>query len=99
MNAPRRAPGPQLDDAAIVHADAHVVVVNKPAGISTIPYDEDERGTLDELVRAWLSKRAAKGTRGARPSLGVVHRIDKETSGLLVFTRTWLAKEGLARQF
>jgi 23S rRNA pseudouridine1911/1915/1917 synthase len=98
MNAPRRAAGPRLEDDAIVHADTHVVVVNKPAGISTIPYEE-ERGTLDELVRAWLSKRAPQGERGGRPSLGVVHRLDKETSGLLVFTRTWLAKKSLGQQF
>jgi 23S rRNA pseudouridine1911/1915/1917 synthase len=101
MNAPRRASEarPHLGDDAIVHVDAHVVVVNKPAGISTIPYEETDRGTLDELVRAWLSKRAPRGDRGARPNLGVVHRLDKETSGLLVFTRTWLAKKSLAQQF
>ena len=33
--------------------------------------------------------------RGQRPTLGVVHRLDKETSGLVVFTRTWLAKQAL----
>jgi 23S rRNA pseudouridine1911/1915/1917 synthase len=100
MNAPRRAAGPRLEDEAVAHVDAHVVVVNKPAGISTIPYDESEKGTLDELVRTWLSRRGApRGDRGARPNLGVVHRLDKETSGLLVFTRTWLAKKSLAQQF
>ena len=113
MNAPRRAKGVVLDDAAIVHVDAHVIVVNKPAGVSTIPYERatalraaggtrvapGNRETLDELVRAWLSKRAKKGERDTRPSLGVVHRLDKETSGVLVFTRSWLAKQSLAQQF
>jgi 23S rRNA pseudouridine1911/1915/1917 synthase len=40
-----------------------------------------------------------KGGSRARPALGVVHRIDKETSGLVVFTRTWLAKKSLSSQF
>jgi 23S rRNA pseudouridine1911/1915/1917 synthase len=95
MSAPRPRPG-ALDPDRIVHVDAHVVVVSKPAGMSTIPYDEDEKGTLDERVRALLS-RTSKGK--GRPALGVVHRIDKETSGLVVFTRTWLAKQKLAAQF
>lgn len=79
----------------IVHLDSQVVVVNKPAGMSTIPYEE-ERGTLDEWTRKELQKRTQEK---GRPSLGIVHRIDKETSGLLVFTRTWLAKESLSSQF
>ncbi|MGO8992195.1 MAG: RluA family pseudouridine synthase [Polyangiaceae bacterium] len=105
MNAPRRSKEggrsgpPELDDAAIVYVDTHVVVVNKPAGVSTIPFDEKEKGTLDELVRNWLSKRTRRGERGTRPSLGIVHRLDKETSGVIVFTRTWLAKQSLTQQF
>jgi len=95
-NARRPRPDTDLPEGAILHVDAHVVVVRKPAGISTIPFDEKETGTLDERVRAYLSRR--KGERG-RPSLGVVHRIDKETSGLVVFTRSWLAKESLTQQF
>ncbi len=79
----------------VVHLDSQVVVLNKPAGMSTIPY-EDERGTLDEWTRKELQRRTKEK---GRPSLGVVHRIDKETSGLLVFTRTWLAKESLSSQF
>jgi 23S rRNA pseudouridine1911/1915/1917 synthase len=71
--------------------------VNKPAGVSTIPYEEGERGTLDEWVRAWLARQAS--TKGSRPPLGVVHRLDKETSGLIVFTRSWLAKKSLTSQF
>lgn len=87
-----------LANDAIVYVDAQVVVVSKPAGISTVPYDEREADTLDARVRAWLQKRRL-APRGGRPSLGVVHRLDKETSGLVVFTRTWLAKQALAAQF
>jgi 23S rRNA pseudouridine1911/1915/1917 synthase len=107
MNAPRapkagRGRGTELTDDAIVHLDTHVVVVNKPAGVSTVPFDEKDKGTLDELVRNWLSKRTKRtktSDRSVRPSLGVVHRLDKETSGVMVFTRTWLAKQSLTQQF
>jgi 23S rRNA pseudouridine1911/1915/1917 synthase len=96
--AARRLPAERgLDPERIVYADAHVVVVDKPPGVSTVPYEEGERGTLDELVRRVLGARG--GTRGVAPSLGVVHRLDKETSGLVVFTRSWLAKQSLASQF
>jgi 23S rRNA pseudouridine1911/1915/1917 synthase len=103
MNAPKPRGGGggalELADDAIVYVDTHVVVVNKPAGVSTVPFEEGDTGTLDEMVRAWLSRRAKRGERGTRPSVGVVHRLDKETSGVLVFTRTWLAKQSLAQQF
>jgi 23S rRNA pseudouridine1911/1915/1917 synthase len=98
MNAPRPRV-PALLDGAIVHVDAHVVVVDKPAGVSTVPYDEEETGTLDERVRDWLSNEGRRARGGGRPPLGVVHRLDKDTSGLMVFTRTWLAKESLTQQF
>jgi len=99
MTAPRRAKDDDLPASALVYVDPHVVVVNKPPGMSTIPYDEEERGTLDERVRAALQARTKGGSRGTRPSLGIVHRLDKETSGLIVFTRTWLAKQSLTQQF
>lgn len=92
LNPTAKKPRPETDlpPKALVHTDAHVVVVEKPSGISTVPYDESEVGTLDVRVKAAL---------GGTVNLGVVHRIDKETSGLVVFTRTWLAKQKLASQF
>lgn len=103
-----------LPEGAIVHVDPHVVVVDKPAGISTVPFDPEGMGasiakraaafevaTLDERVRAALARREkVQGARGSvPPSLGVVHRLDKETSGLLVFSRTWAAKKSLMTEF
>lgn len=93
QNAPRATRTPSLPRSAILHLDAQVVVVAKPAGISTVPYDENERGTLDELVMETISER------GRRAPLGIVHRIDKETSGVVVFTRTLSAKHHLKNQF
>jgi len=94
--ARRTRPG-DLTDEQVVYVDQHVVVVVKPAGVSTVPYDETDADTLDARVRGWLAGR--RGARGGRPSLGIVHRLDKQTSGLVVFTRTWLAKSVLALQF
>jgi 23S rRNA pseudouridine1911/1915/1917 synthase len=82
----------------VVHADAHVVVVSKPAGVSTVPYDDADVDTLEARVRSWLESKAGPRGRG-RPALGIVHRLDKETSGLVVFTRSWLAKQSLSSQF
>ena len=88
----------ELAEGDVVYADTQVVVVVKPPGLSTIPYDGTETDTLDARVRAWLERKRLV-PRGQRPTLGIVHRLDKETSGLVVFTRTWLAKQALASQF
>ncbi len=99
LAAPHPSKTEQKDLVQIVHVDGAVVVVEKPAGISTIPYGdespEEQRRTLDALVRAALTKRF--GERG-RPPLGVVQRLDKDTSGLLVFARSVAAKRHLAQQ-
>jgi 23S rRNA pseudouridine1911/1915/1917 synthase len=96
--AARRPRAAELPSEAIVFADAQVIVVAKPAGLSTIPYDDTETDTLDLRVRGWMGARGL-APRGSRPTLGIVHRLDKETTGLLVFTRTWLAKQSLSAQF
>jgi 23S rRNA pseudouridine1911/1915/1917 synthase len=94
MSAPRPAGGAVPRDA-LVHVDPHVVVVRKPAGIATVPY-EDERDTLDRVVQSLLRKTARPGASIA--PLGVVQRLDKDTSGLLVFARTTTAKRHLQQQ-
>ncbi|MDB4944754.1 MAG: Ribosomal large subunit pseudouridine synthase [Labilithrix sp.] len=100
-----------LPPGALVHVDPHIVVVDKPSGISTVPYDPEGMGasiakrsgpgedaTLDERVRVALGRRE-KSRGGPPPNLGVVHRLDKETSGLLVFTRSFSAKKALLAEF
>ena len=81
----------------IVFEDDHLLVVNKPAGMVVHP----AAGNFDEtLVNALLHHCAGRlsGIGGvARP--GIVHRIDKDTSGLLVVAKTDVAHEGLAAQF
>jgi 23S rRNA pseudouridine1911/1915/1917 synthase len=94
LNA-RRPSSEGLPASTIVYADSQVVVVEKPSGISSVPFEPNERGTLDELVLRLLVERD-----GARKTpLGIVHRLDKETSGLLVFARTLTAKRALKNQF
>lgn len=93
--APRLRKG-VLDEAALVHVDADVVVVNKPAGIMTVPFEPTDRDTLIDLTRAALRR---KGPRGVSPELGIVHRIDIDTTGLVMFTRNLAAKRHLAQQF
>ncbi|MCW2383170.1 MULTISPECIES: RluA family pseudouridine synthase [unclassified Sphingobium] len=88
---------PQAIDLVIAHEDAHLIVVDKPAGMVVHPAAGNPDGTL---VNALLHHCAGQlsGIGGvARP--GIVHRIDKDTSGLLVVAKTDQAHEGLARQF
>jgi 23S rRNA pseudouridine1911/1915/1917 synthase len=88
---------PQNIPLNIVFEDEHLLVVDKPAGLVVHPAAGNLDGTL---VNALLHHCALKlsGIGGvARP--GIVHRIDKDTSGLLVVAKTDVAHEGLARQF
>ena len=88
---------PQNIPLKIVFEDEHLLVVDKPAGLVVHPAAGNFDGTL---VNALLHHCAGKlsGIGGvARP--GIVHRIDKDTSGLLVVAKTDVAHEGLARQF
>ncbi|HEX3424232.1 MAG TPA: RluA family pseudouridine synthase [Sphingomicrobium sp.] len=88
---------PQDIPLAIVFEDEHLLVVDKPAGLVVHPAAGNLDGTL---VNALLHHCAGSlsGIGGvARP--GIVHRIDKDTSGLLVVAKTDVAHEGLAKQF
>jgi 23S rRNA pseudouridine1911/1915/1917 synthase len=91
--------GPQ---PVVRFADAHVVVVDKPAGLTTMRHPEEaaEFGararrflppTLADLLPGLLG--------GGRPRVVAVHRLDKDTSGLVVFARTPAAARHLGRQF
>jgi 23S rRNA pseudouridine1911/1915/1917 synthase len=92
-HTPRASSTGRLGPGALVHVDSQVVVVEKPAGIATVPFEDSERNTLDVLVANLLA-------RGDRPRpLHVVHRLDKETSGLLVFARSLEALRTLKSQF
>jgi len=102
-SSPDRLPhGPR---PTIRYADKHIVVADKPAGLTTMRHAEEaaEFGsrakrflppTLAEVLPDLLARRSQE-----RTAVRAVHRLDKETSGLVVFARTVEAERHLGRQF
>ncbi|MCY2969021.1 MAG: RluA family pseudouridine synthase [Planctomycetota bacterium] len=118
---------PSEDDVRIRYIDQHLVVVEKPAGMTTLRHPEERdwprsrkqlQPTLDEILPRIVEKRerhgpsrgsapGKKGSQGRKQSapkgptkrLRPVHRLDRETSGLMVFARTVDAERALGLQF
>ncbi|MEY4713639.1 MAG: Uracil hydrolyase [Pseudomonadota bacterium] len=83
---------PEPMDLDVVHEDAHLLVVNKPAGLVVHPAPGNWRGTL-------LNGLLARDARAATlPRAGIVHRLDKDTSGLMVVARDRPTMDALVRQ-
>jgi 23S rRNA pseudouridine1911/1915/1917 synthase len=82
---------------AILFEDDHLLVVDKPAGLVVHPAAGNRDGTMVNALLHHCAGRLSGIGGVARP--GIVHRIDKDTSGLLVVAKTDRAHEGLARQF
>jgi len=81
----------------VLYEDAHLIVVDKPAGMAVHPAPGSERGTLVNALLAHCGD-SLSGVGGvARP--GIVHRIDKETSGVMVAAKTDAAHQGLSALF
>ena len=81
----------------IVYEDGDLIVVDKPAGLVVHPAAGNLDGTLVNALLHHCTGQLSGIGGVARP--GIVHRIDKDTSGLLVVAKTDAAHEGLARQF
>jgi len=81
----------------IVYEDADLMVVNKPAGMVVHPAYGNWIGTLVNALVYHFEQLPTTASLAQRP--GLVHRIDKDTSGLLVIAKTELAMVGLAKQF
>ncbi|MEL6235653.1 MAG: RluA family pseudouridine synthase [Pseudomonadota bacterium] len=81
----------------IVHEDADLIVVNKPAGMVVHPAPGAPSGTLVNALLAHCGDGLSGIGGTVRP--GIVHRIDKDTSGLLVVAKTDRAHQGLAARF
>ena len=88
---------PQDIALEIVFEDDHLLVVDKPAGMVVHPAAGNRDGTLVNALLHHSTGRLSGIGGVARP--GIVHRIDKDTSGLLVVAKTDRAHEGLAAQF
>ena len=83
---------PQPMELAVVHEDEHLLVINKPAGLVVHPGAGNWSGTL-------LNGLLARDERAALlPRAGIVHRLDKDTSGLMVVARTRATMDALVRQ-
>lgn len=93
LNAPR--PFDAAREGVLVYDDAHVVVIDKPTDVNSVPYEDEKSGTAMDLIRgAWRRM----GKPATSVPLHVVHRIDRATSGLLMFAKTKAAEQGLAAQ-
>ena len=87
---------PQPLPLNIVYEDDHLLAVDKPAGLTTHPAPGHQTGTLANALLSYLPELAGVGD-PSRP--GIVHRLDKDTSGLLLVAKTQTAHRGLSAQF
>jgi 23S rRNA pseudouridine1911/1915/1917 synthase len=100
---PPRA-GPAAEDIPLefLHLDEWIAAVNKPAGMVVHPAKGNWKGTLAGALKWHLENAAAGGglsTAGGPTRPGIVHRLDRDTSGVIVVARTEEAHHALARQF
>jgi 23S rRNA pseudouridine1911/1915/1917 synthase len=93
---PPMAAAPEAIPLAVVYEDADLLVVDKPAGLVVHPAAGHAGGTL---VNAVLHHAGAVDGEGDPMRPGVVHRLDKDTSGLLVVAKTAEAREALQARF
>lgn len=111
---------PKAEQLTIRYCDRHVVVVEKPAGVTTMRHSEEQnwsdrrrqlQPTLDEMLQRMLARKAGQGRGHAKGGHGTgrasgggvrvrpVHRLDRDTSGLLVFALSVQAEQRLVQMF
>jgi 23S rRNA pseudouridine1911/1915/1917 synthase len=88
--------GPEPIPLDILYEDSHLLVLNKPAGLVVHPAPGNYAGTL---VNALLHHCRDLSGIGGRERPGIVHRLDKGTSGIMVVAKTDAAHRGLSKQF
>ena len=76
----------------LVHEDESLLVIDKPAGLLTMATERERGRTAYRLLRDWMQAREGR-------RIFIVHRLDRETSGLLVFAKTFAVKRALQAQF
>jgi 23S rRNA pseudouridine1911/1915/1917 synthase len=106
---PRPAAKPkQPEQVALRHLDEHLVVVEKPSGLNTVRHPAEREWThrrkslsptLEDIVPRLIAQKEGRVQQGPPPRLRIVQRLDKETSGLVVFARTVAAERSLGKQF
>ena len=90
---------PEKMDLNIVYEDADLMIINKPAGMVVHPGSGNYTGTLLNGVAYYLQQQNPGISEELLPRFGLVHRIDKNTSGLLVLAKSDKAMRQLAKQF
>jgi 23S rRNA pseudouridine1911/1915/1917 synthase len=100
---------PHLQESVVIRfLDDHLVVVEKSSGISTVRHPSERAWnqrrknlspTLEDIVPKLIALREGRKRKGPLPRLRVVQRLDKETSGLVVFARSVVAERVLGKQF
>lgn len=87
------APAVSLNESHILFEDEWIVLMNKPAGMPTQPTVDASRPNLFDLTKRLLSQR------GGSPYLGLHHRLDRDTSGVVMFTKKEEANKGVSELF
>jgi 23S rRNA pseudouridine1911/1915/1917 synthase len=90
---------PEKIDLNIFYEDDEVLIINKPPGLVVHPASGNYSGTLINGVAFYLQEKNKTISEETLPRFGLVHRIDKNTSGLLVLAKTARAVASLAKQF
>ena len=90
-------PKPEAMALDVVYEDRHLIVINKPAGLVVHPAAGHDSGTLVNALLAHCGD-SLSGIGGVKRP-GIVHRLDKDTSGLLVIAKNDAAHQGLSEQF
>jgi 23S rRNA pseudouridine1911/1915/1917 synthase len=107
LERPAAAP-PEEHDIQVQYLDQYLIVVEKPAGVTSNRHREERdwpkrrkqiQPTLDEMLPHIIAKIEGRRGKGVPPPVRAVHRLDRETSGLMVFARTHAAERILAQQF
>jgi 23S rRNA pseudouridine1911/1915/1917 synthase len=90
---------PEKMELNIFYEDTDLMIINKPAGMVVHPGSGNYSGTLLNGVSYYLQQQNPSISEDVLPRFGLVHRIDKNTSGLLVLAKTDKAMRQLAKQF
>ncbi|MBI3759471.1 MAG: RluA family pseudouridine synthase [Deltaproteobacteria bacterium] len=93
------APPGLAPDIDVIFADDELIVVNKPAGMAVHPSPGNEHSTLVDALLARFPELAAMAEPDGIMRPGIVHRLDKQTSGVMVVARTPFARTALSRGF
>lgn len=86
----------RIDTSHVVFQDKHIIVLNKPPGIECQPTPARYKGTLYEALQIWLKRDQRFGR---KLHIGMPQRLDRDTSGLLVFSIHPVSHKGLSAQF